>query len=323
MPTPRLRRSSPVLVVAAAALVAVLASSCSWFESDPPTTTIARPPEADVAYGADVSCVPGVDPCTGAQTVDIYRSDEEGPNPVLIWIHGGGFVSGDKATGLNEHLAAFLDAGWDIVAMNYRLSTDGSNQFPAALHDAKRVVRWVKASAEQQDWDPTSVATAGHSAGGNLAAMLAVTADVPELEPTDLTPELAAVDSSVIAAVAIAPVSDLAAFGQTSGWERAASWYVGCDNCPDVAARASVIPYVDANSAPLLLLHGADDPIAPPQLGDAVVAAYDAASIGDRVDLIVVRDGPEEFRGHNPDFDRFDDRFVEFIDEHRPEEPVG
>ncbi len=160
-------------------LIAVLASSCSWFDSDPPPTTIARPPEADVAYGTDVSCAPGVDPCTGAQTVDIYRSDEAGPNPVLVWIHGGGFVSGDKATGLNEHLAAFLDAGWDIVSMNYRLSTEDGNQFPAALHDAKRVVRWVKASAAQQDWDPTSVATAGHSAGGNLAAMLAVTVGRP------------------------------------------------------------------------------------------------------------------------------------------------
>ncbi len=266
--------------------------------------------------------MPDVDPCTGAQSVDIYRSEEEGPNPVVVWIHGGGFVSGDKADGLNEHLAVFLDAGWDIVAMNYRLSTEGGNQFPAALHDAKRVVRWVKASAAEQDWDPTSVAAAGHSAGGNLAAMLAVTSQVPDLEPPDLSPELAAVDSSVIAAVAIAPVSDLAAFANTSGWERAARWYVGCEGCPDVAARASVIPYVDTNSAPLLILHGDEDPIAPPQLGEAVVDAFDAAGIGDRVELIVVRDGPEEFRGHNPDFDRFDDQFVEFLDAARPEEPA-
>lgn len=317
----RTTRRAAGLAFMALCLLAV--NACGVFDDEPATTTIPRPPEADVAYGTDISCAPGVDPCTGAHTVDIYRSEQEGPNPVLVWIHGGGFVSGDKATGLNEHLAAFLDDGWDIVAMNYRLSTDGGNQFPAALQDAKRVVRWVKANAAQQDWDPASVATAGHSAGGNLAAMLAVTAQVPDLEAADLPPELAAVDSSVIAAVAIAPVSDLAAFGRTSGWERAARWYVGCDDCPDVAARASVIPYVDANSAPLLLLHGAADPIAPPELGDAVVQAYEDAGIGDRVELIVVRDGPEEFRGHNPDFDRFDDRFVEFIDDHRPDDAVG
>lgn len=282
-----------------------------------------RPAEVDIAYGEDLSCPPGVDPCTGAQTVDIYRSDEDGPNPVMIWIHGGGFVSGDKATGLDEHFEAFLDDGWDIVSMNYRLSTEDANEFPAALQDAKRVVRWVKASAAEQDWDPTSVAALGHSAGGNLAAMLAVTSQVPELEPAGLPPELAAVDSSIIAAVAVAPVSDLDAFGRTSGWERAAQWYLGCSDCPDRAARASVVPYIDENSAPILLLHGGADPIAPAAIGEAVVAAFDDAGLGERVELIVVDDGPEEFRGHNPDFERFMDQFVEFLNDARPDEDAA
>ncbi len=305
-------------VLAVTSLLVV--TSCGLFEDDePPSTTMSRPPEADVAYGVDLSCAPDVIPCTGAQTVDIYRSDEIGPNPVVVWIHGGGFIGGDKATGLNEHLETFLDDGWDIVSMNYRLSTADANQFPAALQDAKYVVRWVKANAANQDWDATSVAAVGHSAGGNLAAMLAVTSDVDELEPVDLAPHLTAVDSSVIAAIAIAPVSDVGAFGDVLGWDRAALWYTGCDGCPE-EQRASVIPYVDGESSPLLMLHGADDPIAPPAIGEAVVAAYQAAGIGDRVQLIVVDDGPEDFRGHNPDFDRWDDVFVDFLDAARPTE---
>ena len=61
---------------------------------------------------------------------------DDGPNPVALFLHSGGFVSGDKSKGVNEHFEAVLDAGWDIVAVNYRLAVnDGSNLWPVPLLD--------------------------------------------------------------------------------------------------------------------------------------------------------------------------------------------
>lgn len=312
------RSAGPVsrpAVLAATLTALLLLAACGWTKSDPATTTLAFPPETNVPYGSFQECNEGVDPCSGAQNIDIYRSDEDGPNPVVIWLHGGGFVGGDKATGVNENLEPLLQDGWDIVAANYRLSAEGGvNPFPAAVNDVKRVVRWVKANAADNDWDPNAVAAIGHSAGGNLAAMLAVTADEPELEDPGLPQDLLDVDSSVIAAIAIAPVSDVQMFGELDFWGPMVDQYVDCAGCPEIRQLASVAPWVDGSAAPLLILHGDRDTVAGPEHADAVIAAYDAADISDRLRVIIIDDGPEDDRGHNPDFGRWVDTFVEFLD---------
>lgn len=312
-------RRPGVLVAPLLVALAMVVSSCGLFDDDaPPPTTLPRPEETDIVYGQEIGCIDGVDPCSGAQSVDIYRSPAPGPNPVVIWLHGGGFIQGDKADGVSEHLQPLLDGGWDIVAANYRLvDIDGTDAFPAPLQDAKRVVRWVKANAAAEDWDAASVAALGHSAGGNLAAMLAVTSQRPELEPTDLPEALTAVDSSVVAAIAMAPVSDLAMFATAPFWTDAVARYVGCTDCPDQLAAGSVAPQVDASAAPLMLLHGVEDTVASPAQGDGVVAAFDAAGIADRVALVVISDGPELFRGHELDVERFAPLFLAFLDDAR------
>jgi acetyl esterase/lipase len=234
---------------------------------------------------------------------------------VALWIHGGGFVGGDKGTGVNEYFQALLDDGWDIVAVNYRLSTQqGANRWPVPLQDVKRAVRWVKANAPQQDWDPQRVAAIGHSAGGNLAGMLATTANVPALEPPDLPAELQQVDSSVVAAVGLHAVSDLALYAESYFGETVQT-YLGCTDCPEAVAVGSVQTHVDAESAPYLAIHGVNDGIAAPEQGEKAAAAYEAAGVGDRFELIVVDDGPEKFRGHEPDVKRFATRILDFIND--------
>ena len=300
--------------------LAVLLTACGLFEDpDAPDPTLPPPPETDVAYGPAAGC-PGEDEdCGGSQQVDIYRSTEPGPNPVLVYFHGGGFVRGDKAGSISEYLNAAREDGWDIVSVNYRLTTpDEANAFPAAVSDAKRVVRWVKANAQAQDWDASNVAAMGQSAGGNLAGMLAVTADQPEFEAPDLPPELAATNSSVIAVVALNPVSDLTLFGANPDWTESMQHYTGCrGDCTRAFELGSVQTHVDANSAPMLAMHGDKDLLAAPVQGALVQDSYNAAGIGDRFELVVVADGPERYQGHQIDYERFVDRFVEFLDAQR------
>lgn len=298
----------------------MMAAACGLFEDQSaPDPTLPPPPETDVAYGPAAGCDGLDDNCGGSQQVDIYRSSAPGPNPVIVYFHGGGFVGGDKVGSISEYLDAARDDGWDIVSANYRLTNpDGTNAFPAAVADAKRVVRWVKANAAAQDWDPANVAAMGHSAGGNLAGMLAVTADEPGLDATDLPPELTAVDPSVIAVVALNPVFDLTLFGENPDWTEAMQHYTGCrGDCAAAFAAGSVQSHVDPSAAPMLAMHGGNDLLAAPVQGVLVQEEYNRQGIGDRFALVVVDDGPDRYQAHEIDYQRYVDRFVQFLDDQR------
>lgn len=315
-----------------ALLVAIVLSAALIGCSDDPTiplpseTTMALPPETNIAYGPHRGCdAITQDSCGGSQTLDIYRArgitpdtrTEGEPRKVAVWIHGGGFIGGDKIGSVSKYLSGLLDDGWDIVSVNHRLATETSGQFPVGLADLKRAVRWIKVNAAEQGWDPDKIAAIGHSAGGNLAEMLAVTADRPELEDPDLPPELAAVDSSITSAVGLAAVSDLRTFRDSEVFPGVVEAYVGCSGeCDAEMAAGSVQTYVNGNSAPIMAIHGSLDKVAAPSQGELVQEAYEAAGIGDRFELIVVRDGPKGFRGHMPDMERWIDRVSKWMDSH-------
>jgi len=95
----------------------------------------------------------------------------------MVWIHGGGWRSGDKRTGNNP---AWVENGFAFVTINYRLS--GEALFPAQIYDVKAAIRWVKANAEKYSIDPEKLIVGGSSAGGHLASLAATTAGIEELE---------------------------------------------------------------------------------------------------------------------------------------------
>lgn len=229
-------------------------------------------------------------------------------------------MAGDKTEVVPGHLERFLKEGWDLVSINYRLATEeGANPFPTGLQDVKRAIRWVKAHAADYEWDAESVAVIGHSAGGGLVGLVATTANEPLLEPTDLPAELNAVDSSVIAAMSIAGVFDMVPFLANEHFGPMAAWYLGCSDCPpDRLAAASVHPHVDAESAPLYMLHGATDPVAGPEHGELVKAAYEAVGLGDIAPLRIVTEGNEAETGHDPPVHRYHDEILELFTASRP-----
>ena len=130
-----------------------------------------HPRAKPAAHGVDVLRDIAYQPNLGVDgLLDIYLpSSRPGPWPVVFYIHGGGFRMLSKDThwimGLN-----FARHGYMVVSINYRLAPN--NPFPAAVQDTCAAWRWFSEHVEQYGGDPTRVAVAGESAGGNLAAAL-------------------------------------------------------------------------------------------------------------------------------------------------------
>ena len=103
----------------------------------------------------------------------------QGPFPAVLCIHGGGFRAGSRE-GFNKLCLTLAEQGYVAVTASYRLSP--KYQFPAAVHDVKAAVRWMRANADKYNIDPTRIGTTGGSAGGHLAQFLAVTSGVKEFE---------------------------------------------------------------------------------------------------------------------------------------------
>ena len=115
--------------------------------------------------------------------LDIYVPNSgSGPFPVIVAIHGGAFLMGDKADGQLTPMLAGLDRGYAVVSINYRLSNEA--KFPAQINDVKAAIRFVRANAGTYGLDPNEFAAWGGSSGGYLAAMLGTSGGVADLEDT-------------------------------------------------------------------------------------------------------------------------------------------
>jgi len=115
-------------------------------------------------------------------TLDLYLPDTLVPGtPTVLFIHGGGWYSGDKNDML-PLLTPLVEAGYAAVSCNYTLSTTTVPSYPQAVHDVKAVVQWIRTDADGHGLSPT-IAVCGPSAGGHLTEMLATTSGVEIFEP--------------------------------------------------------------------------------------------------------------------------------------------
>ena len=110
-----------------------------------------------------------------SQLFDIYWPEGDGPFPVIINLHAGGFSGGSAKDFTLPPMFRALDHGYALVSMDYRLS--GEAHWPACVYDVKAGVRYLRAHAEELNIDPNKIISWGYSAGAYLSGMLAVTGD--------------------------------------------------------------------------------------------------------------------------------------------------
>ena len=106
---------------------------------------------------------------------DFYRPSGPGPHPAVVLIHGGGWKGESKVRSWQPWATYLAHHGYASLAARYRLSTDDEPMGMRAVHDVRAAVQWLRGCATDLDVDPARVGVLGDSAGGHLAAMLALT----------------------------------------------------------------------------------------------------------------------------------------------------
>jgi acetyl esterase/lipase len=110
--------------------------------------------------------------------IDFWKADGDGPRPLLVFIHGGGFVGGDKSQVAPRMLSQMLDAGISFASINYRYST--TQPFPGPMHDGARAVQFLRTKASEWNIDPKKIAAYGGSAGAGISMWLAFHDDLAQ-----------------------------------------------------------------------------------------------------------------------------------------------
>jgi acetyl esterase/lipase len=285
------------------------------FEIPPARTDHIKRKMFDLAY-ADSS---------PSQKLDIYWPEEgDGPFPVIVSIHGGAFMGGDKRDVQLTPMLRALKRGYCVVGVNYRMS--GEAKFPKLIHDVKAAIRWIRANAELYLFDPNKIATWGGSAGGYQSLMAGVSTNVPELD--DLSLGNAEQPCDVQAVVAWFPPTDflkmdeqLAEFGMAppeefshSGSNSPESLLLGnkITLIPELVRSANPETYIHPKVPPFFIQHGKVDDIVPHQQSVNFAARVRQIAGDERVTLELL-----EGAGHgDPKFDSAKNvkKVVDFLD---------
>ncbi|MEM9368937.1 MAG: alpha/beta hydrolase [Planctomycetota bacterium] len=225
-------------------------------------------------------------------------SNEASKAPVYVWIHGGGWRSGNKESGIQKVLP-LVHAGFIGVTLEYRLT--GEAAFPAQIHDCKCAIRFLRAHAEDWGIDPDRIAVGGASAGGHLAALVGTSSGVDALEGEGGWPEQS---SRVQAVVDLYGPTDFARFVTTEGYEhhnadgspesRLLGGGVVSENAEGIR-RVNPITYVDPQDPPFLILHGSDDPVVPLNQSQALHEALQRNGVSSSLHVLpgALHGGPE------------------------------
>jgi acetyl esterase/lipase len=196
--------------------------------------------------------------------LDVWRRadlpDDAGA-PVLLQVHGGGWVIGQKQGQAHPLMAHLADRGWVCVAINYRLSPRAT--WPEHIVDVKRAIAWTRAHIADHGGDPGFLAISGGSAGGHLAALAALTPGLPAFQPG-----FEDADTSVVAAVPFYGIYDFTNRNRDAhpGLERLLAKRVIKTSLADDRATwdlASPMSHVGPDAPPFFLLHGTNDTLVP------------------------------------------------------------
>ena len=201
--------------------------------------------------------------------LDVYYSSRPDANtPVVLMIHGGGWIAGTKEDGV-LYLMPFLQMGFAVVNVEYRMGPVALA--PAAVEDCLCALHWIGRNARKYHFDLSKVVVTGGSAGGHLALTTAMIPPSAGFENEclaeddqgwtgkfiDNRPKVAA----VINWFGITDVNDLLEGPNKHGY--AVSWFGSLPNREDLAKRVSPLTYVRPGLPPILTIHGDNDKLVP------------------------------------------------------------
>jgi acetyl esterase/lipase len=242
--------------------------------------------------------------------LDLYLPKiAEHPMPAVVYIHGGGWVNGNK-NAFRRQAAYMATKGYAGACIEYRLS--GEAKYPAAIYDAKAAVRWLRANAARYSLDPDRILAAGGSAGGHLVALLGTTADLKAYEGDE---GVTGVSSRVSAVAAFNPAVDLVDFGKKlPADDNIVVKFLGAtyQQNPELWKQASPAYQVNAKSAPTLFLHGDSDTTVPYHESVDMMAKLKAAGV--TTDLFTGPGGNHGFFAAPPFYEPTLKRMEEFFD---------
>jgi acetyl esterase/lipase len=238
--------------------------------------------KTDVAYGGENGHENKLDV--------IYPHNATEAVPAVIYIHGGGWILGDKAGAVLEILP-YLQMGWAAVNVEYRLAN--VSKAPAAVEDCRCALRWVVRNAREYHIDPARLVVTGHSAGGHLSLMTGMLLESDGLD-NDCASDGKEAEPRIAAIVnwfGPADVGDLLAGKNRKNY--ALEWFGSLTNREEVARLVSPLTYVRKSNPPVITIHGEGDDVVPYDHAVRLHKALDQAGVPNQ--LFTVKGGHGEF----------------------------
>jgi acetyl esterase/lipase len=278
----------------------VLSLACVFSSTTAPAPTIPAEPVITTAPTATPTyqsrpkgVAKNITYCTINDTslvMDIYYPDPAPePWPVVMYVHGGAWQTGDKNEGAGfQDVADLQKNGFMVVSINYRLAP--KFKFPAQIQDVKCAVRYLRAHAGQYNLNPNKIGAWGGSAGGHLVSLLGTANPQKDWEIGEYPEQ----SSQVQAVVDMFGPADLTI--PFPGAEQQLQKDVFNVYKPDdpILKTASPINYVSANDPPFLILHGDKDDLVPLQQSQVLYEKLKSAGVS--VELVVVKNAGHSFR---------------------------
>ncbi len=229
--------------------------------------------------------------------------------PAILCIHGGGFRAGKRESydGLCRQLA---ELGYVAATTSYRLAP--KYEFPAAIHDVKAAVRFLRANAAKYQIDPDRIGVVGGSAGGHLAQFLGVTGGVAQFEGDGGNP---GVSSQVSCVVNFYGPSDFTkSYGKSVDAAEVLPLWFGGDLTTKLHQHqiGSPLNWVTPEEAPTILIHGTEDKYVAFEQAEWMLARYQ--QVGAEVEMLKLDGAGHGFKG--ADADKANAAMFEFFDRH-------
>ncbi len=225
-----------------------------------------------------------------AQQMDIYYpATVAGSAPAVLYVHGGGWTSGDKRSGNgSDAIPELVKRGYLVAAVNYRLVP--ASKFPAQIEDVKCAVRYLRANAAKYGIDPNRIGAMGGSAGGHLVSLLGTSDASSELEGTG---GYAGVSSRVQAMVDMFGPADLTVSFEGASDTLLKNVFGASSRTDAVVKNASPVTWISKDDPPFLILHGEKDKLVPLSQSQELYDHLTAAGVPAK--LVVVKNAGHGF----------------------------